>query len=117
MTDFPDRADLLREIEDLRARLKTEQEETAQLRWVLFMQFEKQSRISEMLASPVSDRAADLFEALPDTFSLDQLFDAAETIEMDAAEAVEHVKTYLAEEMLEQVVASGRFRKTGYRPY
>jgi hypothetical protein len=66
---------------------------------------------------PISDEAIDLFEALPESFTMDEALDAAERIGQASAEGAQHVRTYLDEEMVVQDAAQGRFIKTGRKPY
>ena len=63
----------------------------------------------------ISDGAIDLFEALPEAFTLDVALDRAERLEQPSAEAARHLRTYLGERMVVQ--EGGRFVKTGRKPY
>jgi hypothetical protein len=63
----------------------------------------------------ISDAAIDLFEALPEAFTLDEVLDYAERLEQRSADAASHLRAYLREGM---VVQEGeRFSKTGSKPY
>ena len=63
----------------------------------------------------VSDASIDLFEALPQAFTLDDVLDAAERLGQRSADAAGYLRAYLSESM---VVQEGeRFVKTGRKPY
>ena len=62
----------------------------------------------------ISDAAIDLFEALPEAFTLDVALDRAERLEQPSAETARHLRTYLGERMVVQ--EEGRFTKTGGSP-
>ena len=63
----------------------------------------------------ISDAAIDLFEALPEAFTLDEALDRAERLGQPSAKAACHLRTYLGERMVVQ--EEGRFVKTGRKPY
>ena len=63
----------------------------------------------------ISEEAIDLFEALPEAFTLDEALDRAEGLGQTSAEAARHLRAYLAERMAVQ--EGERFVKTGRKPY
>jgi hypothetical protein len=63
----------------------------------------------------ISDAAIDLFEALPEAFSLDEALDFAERLGQRSDDAASHLRAYLGEGMIAQ--EGERFSKTGRKPY
>jgi hypothetical protein len=63
----------------------------------------------------ISDAAIDLFEVLPEVFTLDEALDRAELFGQPSAEAARHLRAYLSEHMVMQ--EGERFTKTGRKPY
>ena len=63
----------------------------------------------------IPERAAAMFEALPETFTFDALLDAAERLQIGSEEAAGYLRTYQAEEMI--AGEGGRFTKSGRVPY
>ena len=63
----------------------------------------------------IPERAADLFEALPETFTFDTLLEAAERLHIASEEAAGYLRTYQAEEMV--TGEEDRFTKSGRVPY
>jgi hypothetical protein len=64
---------------------------------------------------PIPETAADLFEALPDAFTFDELAEAADRLGIASAVAVEHLRTFQRFEMVS--TAEDTFLKTGETPY
>ncbi len=58
----------------------------------------------------IPERAADLFEILPETFTFDALLEAAERLQIASEEATGYLRTYQAEEMV--TGEEDRFTKT-----
>ncbi len=63
----------------------------------------------------IPERAADLFEALPETFTFDVLLEAAERLQIESEAAAGYLRTYQAEEMV--TGEEDRFTKSGRVPY
>lgn len=63
----------------------------------------------------ISDAAIDLFETLPEMFTLDEALDRAEQMGQPSAETARHLHAYLGERMVVQ--ENERFAKTGRKPY
>ena len=63
----------------------------------------------------ISDAAIDLFEELPARFTLDEVFEAAESLGQRASEVADHARAYLRERMVVQ--EEQQFVKTGRKPY
>ena len=63
----------------------------------------------------ISDAAIDLFEALPEAFTLDEALDCAERMGQRSADAASHLRAYLREGMVVQEREG--FYKTGSKPY
>jgi len=63
----------------------------------------------------IPERAADLFEALPETFTFDAFLEAAERLQIASEEATGYLRTYQAEEMI--TGEGDRFTKRGRVPY
>lgn len=116
---FPSREELARQNERLREELEQQREENALLAGLLAQRFEEMAEEDgEVRPSfPISDGAIDLFEALPEAFTLDEALDTAERIGQHSDESAGHLRTYLDEEMVVQDAAQGRFIKTGRKPY
>lgn len=121
---FPSREELTRQNERLREELRQQREENALLAGLLAQRFEEiPEEEGEVRPSfPISDGAIDLFEALPEAFTLDEALDVAERIGQRSDEGARHIRTYLDEEMVVQDAtdrhgSAGRFIKTGRKPY
>lgn len=114
---FPSREELAQQNKRLREELEQQREENALLAGLLAQRFEEMSEEDgEVRPSfPISDGAIDLFEALPETFTLDEALDTAERIGQHSDESARHLRTYLDEEMVVQ--EGGQFAKTGRKPY
>lgn len=70
----------------------------------------------------IPDAAIDLFEALPESFTLDEVLDVAERLSQLSEEAAVHLRLYLDEKMVRQEIDesgnfTGQFAKTGRKPY
>ena len=63
----------------------------------------------------IPDAAIDLFEALPESFTIDEALDAAERLGTTSNEAAHHLRVYTQEGMIVQ--GGNRFMKTGRKPY
>ncbi|MFQ5568228.1 MAG: hypothetical protein ACE5G0_01050 [Rhodothermales bacterium] len=116
---FLSREELTRQNERLREELHQQREENALLAGLLAQRFEEMpEEDGEVRPSfPISDGAIDLFEALPEAFTLDEALDMAERIGQRSDEGTRHIRTYLNEEMVVQDAEQGRFVKTGRKPY
>ena len=110
MTDFKDRSKLMRRIEEL-------EEENQFLKELLFRALEDQPPVTEPLEFPISREAIDLFEALPQAFTLGDVFAAADELEISARGAAPYVREYRAEEMAVWDGREERLVKTGRKPY
>jgi predicted nuclease with TOPRIM domain len=114
---FRDREDLMREIQELRQQLNAEREENVFLRGLLSERYKEQPGTAEKLEFPIPEQAIDLFEELPDTFTLDDAFAAAERQGLSVDDVAANVRVYLDEEMVVQEGGGQRFVKTGRKPY
>ena len=121
---FPSREELTRQNERLREELSHQRAENALLTGLLAQRLEERpEEEGEVHPSfPISDGAIDLFEALPEVFTLDEALDVAERIGQCSAEGAQHIRTYLDEEMVVQDATNrhgpaGKFIKTGRKPY
>ncbi len=120
---FLSREELARQNEQLLEELEQQREENALLAGLLAQRFDEMAvEDGEVRPSfPISDGAIDLFKALPETFTLDEVLDVAERIGQRSSEGAQHIRTYLDEEMVLQDAtnqgSAGRFIKTGRKPY
>ncbi len=116
---FLSRDELTRENECLRQELRQQREENDLMADMLARRFEEKAEEAgtARLAFSISDAAINLFEALPEAFTMDEVLDAAERIDLSLDEGAQLVRTYLNEEMVVQNAAEGLFVKTGRKPY
>jgi len=116
---FPSREELIEENARLRRELQRQQEENDLLAGMLAGSYDHvpDQEIQDRPPFPISDEAIDLFEELPETFSLDEAFEEAERAGLKTYEAAGLVRIYLTEEMVVQDKERGRFIKTGRKPY
>lgn len=124
---FRSREELAAENERLHEELHHQQEENKMLAELLAGQFEDGDGEVENLDVEeddlgerrprfvISEVAIDLFEALSETFTLDEAFDAAERLSQSSFDLACHLRTYLKERMVVQ--EADRFAKTGRKPY
>ena len=123
---FRSREEIEVENERLREGLLRLREENKLLAELLTGQFDGDSgEVSEASAGAdpgparqqfvISDGAIDLFEALPEAFTLDEVLDRAEGLGQVAAAAARHLRAYLGEQMAVQ--EGEHFIKTGRKPY
>ena len=116
---FRSRAELSRENERLREQLRQQREENDLMADMLAQHFEEMAAEDGTIrpAFPISYAAIDLFEVLPETFTMDEALHAAEGLGLSLDEGAQHVRTYLDEEMVVQNAGEGFFVKTGRKPY
>ena len=114
---FRSREELINENMRLREELRQQRGENDLLTGMLAHCYEKLPQLegADRPGLSISDDAIDLFEALPEAFTLDEALDRAERLGQASAEAARHLRAYLAERMAVQ--EGGRFVKTGRKPY
>ncbi len=116
---FLSREDLLKQNTQLLSELRRQKQENDLLAGMLAGDYENFPEQEDLVRPqfPISDEAIDLFEGLPETFSLDEAFEEAERVGLKTYEAAGMVRIYMNEEMVVQDTERERFIKTGRKPY